>query len=261
MSGPRDRTGRPAYGFWGCSMYRSDGCHYRDYPFPRRTSPELSIQVAWPSEVVVLPLPGAEEVTAACGGVDAVLAATGVDMGRAVRVGSSLEGGDAAEPMPQPLLASVCQAESDQLRATSDQMPGGDQVRQPAASSSLAPLHESDQAQVPAAEQPSTSPAGGHQQSCSARGQQAGVTFKLEDYEHLRTQLLSSGSLAGLTLLSTSGTIPPKTLLAARCEAGRWEDLPDCACFQVPVLATFPTASSLDDLPLQGHAATVHAGQ
>ncbi|GAB4813573.1 hypothetical protein N2152v2_000619 [Parachlorella kessleri] len=74
--------GDPSWAHWACSNWQN--CDYREYPAPRKGTPELSIQIDTPDTIEVAALPGAEEAVVHCGGVAAVLRAAGVDLSSAL---------------------------------------------------------------------------------------------------------------------------------------------------------------------------------
>ena len=179
-----------AFCFWSCSAYE---CAYRDFLPPRRLTPELCITLAVRPRgaVQVAAMPGAEDAVRCCGGVAAVLRAAGVDMQQ--------DSGSTLEPPASREQAGGSRGGGGSSGGDDDGGGNAATASVPSAAAGEVPPPEAAPAVVP------------------TPGPLDPVLFPLAQYERLSSHLLQFSRRHGICLLASAGTIPPTTLLSARC--------------------------------------------
>lgn len=208
--------------FWACSNV---SCAYREYPPPRKLSPELCIVLdRHRGAIEVAAMLGAEDAIRFCGGVAVVLRAAGVDMRRALAVLATVPGPEEASVCPPAAVTASAaphvQAQAAQATTAAAQVVLGLPAVPPGvpASSSVAATSQSASAaaQEAAPAQPPPAPMAAASASPPSLWP---VVFPLSEYERLSSTLVQFGRKSGVTLLPNAGMIPIPTLRAAR---GAW---------------------------------------
>lgn len=200
-------------------------CAYREYPQPRKLTPQLTITVErHQGRVQVAAMPGAEDVVRFCGGIRAVLCATGVDLRRALPQAAPAQEPAAPEDA-QPWVcdpATATAAGAGQATAETERGPASDPVAaaeqaregsssQAAAADAQHSLSAAAISHTTASLQPSAAPV---LPKPAARLQP--VLFPLQEYEKLSSHLVRFGQQWGLTVLPSAGQVPQPALRAAR---------------------------------------------